>query len=128
MITVKVVKSVKIALNSRKLNDSCSKMRQRMPNMEEVLNQISEETTCDRALQLFISKNELDYAYGQMKLSDETNRQRVFAITGGKISGYYRFKKGFIGLADLPTIFQDKIDRTLEYCTQTNIVRHGWTI
>ena len=27
------------------------------------------------------------------------------------------FKKGFYGLADIPTIFQEKIDRTLEYCT-----------
>ena len=52
-----------------------------------------------------------------MKLSEETSRQCVFALTGGKFSGYYRFKKGFHGLADIPTIFQEKIDRTLEYCT-----------
>ena len=51
-----------------------------------------------------------------MKLSDETSRQCVFALTGGNFSGYYRFKKGFYGLADIPTIFQEKIDRTLEYC------------
>ena len=50
-----------------------------------------------------------------MKLSEETSRQCVFAITGGKFSGYYRFKKGFYGLADIPTIFQEMIDRTLEY-------------
>ena len=36
----------------------------------------------------------------------------------GKSRGYYRFKKGFHGLADIPTIFQEKIDRTLEYSTQ----------
>ena len=53
-----------------------------------------------------------------MKLSEETSRQCVFALTGGNFSGYYRFKKGFYGLADIPTIFQEKIDRTLEYCTQ----------
>ena len=52
-----------------------------------------------------------------MKLSKETSRQCVFAITGGNFSGYYRFKKGFYGLADIPTIFQEKIDRTLEYST-----------
>ena len=33
-----------------------------------------------------------------------------------KYSGYYQFKKRFYGLADKPTIFQGKIDRTLEYC------------
>ena len=88
-----------------------------MPNMEELLNQISVEISRDRTVQLFISKIDLDYAYGQMKLSEETSRQCVFVLTGGKFSGYYRFKKGFHGLADIPTIFQEKIDRTLEYCT-----------
>ena len=51
------------------------------------------------------------------KLSKETSRQCVFAITRGKFSGYYRFKKRFYGLADIPTKFQKKIDRTLEYST-----------
>ena len=88
-----------------------------MPNMEELLNQISVEITRDRTKELNISKIDLDYAYGQMKLSIETSRQCVFAITGGKFSGYYRFKKGFYSLADFPTIFQEKIDRTLEYST-----------
>ena len=40
-----------------------------------------------------------------MKLSEETSRQCVFAITGAKFSGYYRFKKAFYGLADIPTFF-----------------------
>ena len=117
VITIKNDKSVKIALDSRKLNDSCIKIRPHMPNMEELLNQISVEITRDRTKELNISKIDLDYAYGQMKLSKETSRQCVFAITGGKFSGYYRFKKGFYGLADIPTIFQEKIDRTLEYST-----------
>ena len=117
VITVKNDKSVKIALDSRKLNDSCIKIRPHMPNMEELLNQISVEITRDRTKELMMSKIDLDYAYGQMKISKETSRQCVFAITGGKFSGYYRFKKGFYGLAYIPTIFQEKIDRTLEYCT-----------
>ena len=35
----------------------------------------------------------------------------------GKFSGYYEFKKGFFELAEIPGIFQEKIDRTLEQCT-----------
>ena len=85
-------------------------MRPHMPNMEELLNQSSVEITRDRTEQLFLSKIDLDYAYGQMQLSDETSRQRVFALTGRNFSGYYRFKKGFYGLADIPTIFREKID------------------
>ena len=91
VITIKSDKSVKIALDSRKLNDSCIKMRPHMPNMEELLNQISVEITRDRTVQLFLSKIDLDYAYGQMKLSEETSRQCVFALTGGNFSGYYRY-------------------------------------
>ena len=92
-----------------------------MPNMEELLNQISVENTRDRTKELIISKIDLDYAYGQMKLSKETSRQCVFAITGGNFSRYYRFKKGFYGLADIPTKFQEKIDRTLEYFTPARL-------
>ena len=110
VITVKSDKSVKIALDSRKLNDSCITIRPHMPIMEKLLNQISVEITRDRTKELKISKIDLDYAYDQMKLSKEISRQCVFAITGRNFSGYY-------SLADIPTIFQEKIDRTLEYST-----------
>ena len=92
-----------------------------MLNMEELLNQISVEITRDRTMHLFMSKLDREYAYGQMKLSEETSRQCVFAITGGKFSGYHRFKEGFYGLADIPTIFQEKINRTLGYCTPARL-------
>ena len=58
-----------------------------MPNMEELLNQISVEITRDGTAQLFIPKLDLVYAYGEMKLSEETSRQCVFALTGGNFSG-----------------------------------------
>ena len=67
--------------------------------------------------ELQISKIDLDYAYGQTKLSDETSRQCVFVINGDNFNGYHRFKKELYGLADIPKIFQEKIDRTLDYCT-----------
>ena len=112
VFTVKNDKSVKYALDSRKLNNSCIKIRLHMPNMEELLNQISEEITRDRTKELNRSKIDLDYAYGQTKVSKVMSRQCVFALTGGKCSGYYRFKKGLYGPAD---IFQEKIERILEY-------------
>ena len=88
-----------------------------MPNMEELLNQFSVEMRRDRTKDIMMSKIDLDNAYGQMKLSKETSRQCVFARTGGKFSGYYRFKKSFYDLADIPTLFREKIDQTLEYFT-----------
>ena len=77
------------------------------------------EITRDRTVQLFVSKIDLDNAYGQMKLSEETSRQCVFATTdtGAKFSGYHRFIKRFEGPDNMPTIFQEKIDQTLEYIT-----------
>ena len=117
VLTVKNDKSVKIVLETRKLNDSCIKIQPHMPNMEELLNEISVEITRDPSKKLMISKIDLDYAYGQMMQSEETSSQCVFAITGGNFSRNNRFKKGYYGLADIPTIFQKKIDRTLEYCT-----------
>ena len=69
VITVKNDKSVKIALDSRKLNDSCNKVRPHMPNMEELLKQVSVEILNDRTKKLMMSNIDLDYAYGQMILS-----------------------------------------------------------
>ena len=53
-----------------------------------------------------------------MELAPETSKHCNFAITGEKANGYYRFLKGFYGHADIPTIFQEKIDRTLGHQTQ----------
>ena len=94
-ITMENDKSVKIVLDSRNLRDSCIKFRPHMPNMEELLNQFSVEITKDRTKELMISKIDLDYAYGQMILSEETSSQCVLAITGGNFSGYCRYKKEF---------------------------------
>ena len=64
-----------------------------------------------------MSKIDLDYAYGQAKLSKEAAKHCVFSIIGGEFNGHYRFKKGFYGLSDIPTVFQEHIDRVLEFKT-----------
>ena len=62
-------------------------------------------------------KIDLDYAYGQAKLSKEAAKHCVFSIIGGNFTGHYRFKKGFYGLSDIPTVFQEHIDKVLEFKT-----------
>ena len=64
-----------------------------------------------------MSKIDLDYAYGQAKLSKEAAKHCVFSIIGGDFTGHYRFKKGFYGLSDIPTVFQEHIDKVLEFKT-----------
>ena len=106
-------KGQNIALDARKLNKSCVKKSPYMPNMEELLNQTSAELSKNDHDPIWISVIDFDYAYGQMKLAPETSKHCNFAITGKKINGNNRFPKGFYGPADIPTIFQKKIVRTL---------------
>ena len=116
VITIKKDKSVKIALDSRKLNDACIKRKAAMPNMEELISKISAKITKGNG-DIWMSKIDLDYAYGQAKLSKEAARHCVFSIIGGEFTGHYRFKKGFYGLSDIPAVFQEHIDSVLEFKT-----------
>ena len=53
-----------------------------------------------------------------MELDVRKNKKHcVFALIGGKVTGFYRFLKGFHGLSELPTIFQEKMDQTLKFKT-----------
>ncbi len=56
---------------------------------------------------------DLEYAFGQINLDEETARHCVIAIIGGRATGHYTFNRRFYGLADMPVIFQEKIDKTL---------------
>ena len=115
-ITIKKDKSVKIALDSRKLNEACVKRKAAMPNMEELISKISAEITRNSG-EIWMSKIALDYAYGKAKLTVEAAKHCVFSIIGGNFTGHYRFKKGFYGLSDIPTVFQEHIDKVLEFKT-----------
>ena len=116
VITIKKDKSVKIALDSRKLNEACVKRKAAMPNMEELFSKISAKITNGEG-EIWMSKIDLDYAYGQAKLAKEAAKHCVFSIIGGDFTGHYRFKKGFYGLSDIPTVFQEHIDNVLEFKT-----------
>ena len=88
-----------------------------MPNKEELLKQISAKLSrIDHDL-IWMSVIDLEYAYGQMKLAPETSKHCNFSVTGENMNGYYWFPMGFYGPADIPTIFQEKIDRILGHQT-----------
>ena len=116
VITIKRDKSVKIALDSRKLNEACIKRKAAMPNMEELISKISAKITKGEG-EIWMSKIELDYAYGYAKVSKEAAKHCVFSIIGGDLTGHYCFEKGFYGLSDIPTVFQEHIDAVLEFKT-----------
>ena len=114
VITVKKDNSVKLAMDARILNDNTIKRKAQMPNLEELLGQVSMAITKDEEMPLYISTIDLEYAFGQVKLHPDTSKHCNIAIIGGDATGYYQFKKGFYGLSDMPTIFQENIDKTLE--------------
>ena len=103
------------ALDSRKLNDACIKKQAQMPNMEELISKVSTTIAKDRNKPLWITKIDLDYAYGQVSLSENAKKHCNFAMVGGEFTGNYRFLKGFYGLADMPPAFQQHIDKTLKH-------------
>ena len=92
-----------------------------MPNMEELLYQISVHITRDRTVQLFMSKINLDYAYSQMKLSEETSRQCVFAITGEYSTDTTDSKRDLTVLPTYPQNSKKKLTGHLN-----TVHRHGW--
>ena len=73
VITIKKDKSVKIDLESRKLNESCVKRKATIPNMEELISELFAEITKSDE-EIWMSKIDLDYAYGRAKLSKDASR------------------------------------------------------
>ena len=110
VITKKKDISVKIALDSRMLNEACVKRKAAMPNMEELIIKISAEIIRSSG-EIWMSKIVLDYAYGQAQLTVEAAKHCVFSIIGGNFTGHYRFKKGFYGLSDILTVFQSTLTK-----------------
>ena len=83
--------------------------------MEKLISRISHKISEEKEGEIWLTKLDFGYAYGQIKLDDETKDHCIFTITKGEFTGYSRFSKGFYGLADIPTIFQERIDKTLEF-------------
>ena len=110
VITFKKDKSVKIALDSRKLNNACIKRKATMTNMEELNSKISAKITESNG-EIWMLKVDLDYSHGQAKQSKEASKHCVFSIIGDNFTGHCRFKKGLYGLSDIPTVFQEHIDK-----------------
>ena len=82
--------------------------------MKDLISRRSRKKAYGPADEIWISMFDLDYAYDQLQLSKKARDLCIFAVTGGNFTGYYRFLKGFYGLADIPTTFHEKIDQTLE--------------
>ena len=69
----------------------------------------------------YLKTLDLQYAYSQLNLYNDTARHCNFNIVSGDMTGTYRFKTGFYGLTDRVAEFQKQkaIDCTLAGLTNT---------
>ena len=85
-----------------------------IPNMEVLISKLCAEITKSN-VQIWMSKVDPDYAYGQAKISKEASKHCSFSIIGADFTGHYRLKKGFYELPDIPIVFQDYMDKVLDF-------------
>ena len=78
-------------------------MRPHMPMMKVIINLTTTEITRVQNEPLWISEINLEYVYGQLKVSKGTTSQCNFGTAGVKTIRYYGFKKRSHGLSDIPT-------------------------
>ena len=84
MITIKKDKSVKIALDPKKLNEITIERKAQMPNMEELVPRISRKIADGAADEIQISKFDLDYQYGllQTNLKESNGTKHICSYRG----------------------------------------------
>ena len=116
VITVKKDKSVKIALDSKKINKATHKNKYQMQSIDHLVDAVALYITQRKKSPgtFWFSKKDLKYAYRQIQLDNSIAEHCNFSILGGKATGTYRFLNGFYGLTDMPATFQKTIDKTLE--------------
>ena len=106
VITVKHDQSIKLALDSKLLNDAIKKkyQMQSINNlMDSVVKYISDNKS-KTGIFLF-SKIDLKYAYSQIPLRPEIRKHCNFNILGDKSTGTYQFINGFYGLSVMSATF-----------------------
>ena len=119
VITVKKDDSIKMALDAKPINRQLYKNKYQMPNVDELLDGVSQIVTAKTQGTLYFTVLDLKYAYSQLRLTAETAKQCNFNLVGGQATGTYRFLTGFYGLTDMPAEFQKAMDRTLNHAKNT---------
>ena len=119
VITVKKDDSIKLAMDAKPINRQLFKNKYQMPNVDELIDGVSQIVTENKKGTLYFSVLDLKYAYSQLKLAADTARQYNFNIVGGKATGTYSLLTGFYGLVDMPAEFQKAMDRTINHAKNT---------
>ena len=119
VITVKKNDSIKLALDTKPIVRQLYKNQNQMPNVDELIDGVSQVITVKAAGSLYFTVSVLKYAYSQIRSNTDRAKKGNFNIVGGQATGTYRFLTGFYGLADMPAEFQKAMDRTLSHAKNT---------
>ena len=128
VITVKKDQSIKLALHSKVLNKAIHKNKYQMPNIDMLIDTISQHlTNTQNGQQAYFTTLDLKYVYSKLKLHPDTSKHCNFNIICRESTGTYRFKIGCYGLTDMPADFQQAMDYTLlglrnTYCFLDDII------
>ena len=116
VITVKHDQSIKLAIDSKLLNDAIDKNKYQMQSIDNLMDSVAKYISDNKNEQgnFLFSKIDLKYAYSQIPLHPEIRKHCNFNIIGGKPTGTYQFINEFYGLSDMPATFQKTLEKTLE--------------
>ena len=113
VITVKKDQSIKIALYYKILNKAIHKNKYQMPNMDSLIQTISQTLSAAPQETAYFTTLDLQYAYSQINSYSDTARHFNFNLVSGDMTGTYCFKTECYGLTDMPAEFKKAIDCTL---------------
>ena len=92
VITVKKGQTVKLTLDSKKINKFIHKNNYQNPNIDLLLHNIAQVVKSDKTKQTMFSKFDLRYAYSQIPLDQKTRERCNFGLIGGNATGTYQFQ------------------------------------
>ena len=73
-----------------------------MPNIDELIDNIALQLTSIKLGEMWFSSLDLQDAYSQLKLCENTSKDCNFTIVGMQTTGTYLFLTGFYGLGYMP--------------------------
>ena len=82
VISLKKDDSIKLALDAKPINRQLYENKYQMPNVDELLDGVSQIVTAKTNGTLFFTVPDLKYAYSQIRLTAETDKQCSFNIVG----------------------------------------------
>ena len=84
VITVKKDDSIKLALDAKPINRQLYENKHQMPNVDELIDGVSQVITAKAAGTLYFTVLDLKHAYSQIRLTADTAKQCNFNLVGGQ--------------------------------------------